>query len=71
MSITSPMSALIMLLHSMCQPGRPAPQGLSQHGSPGLAAFHSAKSAAPRLRLSTATRCPARLSSCERPDSRP
>lgn len=25
-------------------PGRPVPQGLSQNGSPGLAAFHSAKS---------------------------
>jgi hypothetical protein len=30
-------------------PGRPGPQGLSQVGSPGLAAFHSAKSAGCRL----------------------
>ncbi len=28
----------------MCQPGRPLPQGLSQKTSPGLAAFHRAKS---------------------------
>ena len=45
-------------------PGRPGPQGLSHVGSPGLADFHSAKSAGPRLRSSTATRSPARLSSC-------
>ena len=28
----------------MCQPGRPMPHGLSQAGSPGLAAFQTAKS---------------------------
>ena len=28
----------------MCQPGRPAPQGLGHDGSPGLAPFQSAKS---------------------------
>lgn len=28
----------------MCQPGRPGPQGESQKGSPGLDAFHNAKS---------------------------
>ena len=28
----------------MCQPGRPGPQGDPQVGSPGLAAFHNAKS---------------------------
>eukprot|EP00798_Chlamydomonas_sp_ICE-L_P028259 gene28261-31364_t len=32
-----------MLLHSMCQPGRPGPQGLGQEGSPGLAPFHNVK----------------------------
>ena len=62
--MTGPMSSRIMALHSMCQPGRPGPQGLSQVGSPGLAAFHSAKSAGLRLRESTSTRSPARLSSC-------
>ena len=34
-----------MATHSVCQPGRPSPQGDSQVGSPGLAAFHSTKSA--------------------------
>ena len=33
-----------MAVHSMCQPGLPGPQGESQVGSPGLAAFHNAKS---------------------------
>ena len=33
----------------MCQPGRPGPQGDGQLGSPGLAAFHSAKSSGSRL----------------------
>ena len=39
-----------MAEHSMCQPGRPGPQGLGQEGSPGLAVFHKAKSAALRFR---------------------
>ena len=38
-----------MAEHSMCQPGRPGPHGLSHAGSPGLAPFHRAKS--PGLRL--------------------
>ncbi len=105
-SITGPITSRIMELHSMCQPGRPGPQGESQDGSPGwgggvrggsmygpsaavcltcnddghidyklqvhdssgpapgLAAFQSAKSAGLLLRPSTATRSPARLSSC-------
>jgi len=33
-----------MHVHSMCQPGRPPPHGLSHDGSPGFAAFQSAKS---------------------------
>src|SRR5215217_6552652 len=37
--------------HSMCQPGRPGPHGLSQVGSPGLEAFHSAKSSGLLLTL--------------------
>ena len=40
-----------MAEHSMCQPGRPGPQGLGQEGSPGLAPFHRAKSAARVLPL--------------------
>lgn len=35
---------LAMALHSICQPGRPFPNGDSQNGSPGFAAFHRAKS---------------------------
>ena len=33
----------------MCQPGRPGPHGDGQDGSPGLAAFHSAKSSGSRF----------------------
>lgn len=33
-----------MLEHSICQPGRPAPHGDFQEGSPVFAPFHSAKS---------------------------
>ncbi len=50
-------------LHSMCQPGRPLPQGLSQDGSPSLALFHRAKSPGLRLLELTATLSPALLSS--------
>ncbi len=66
MSMTGPISCRIMALHSMCQPGRPGPQGESQVGSPGLADFQRAKSEGLRLRLSRATRSPALLSSCVR-----
>jgi hypothetical protein len=38
--------------HSRCQPGRPRPHGVSQLGSPGLAAFHMAKSRGSRLPVS-------------------
>jgi hypothetical protein len=47
-SILSPRMALAMTEHSICQPGRPAPQGEGQEGSPGLEAFQSAKSEADR-----------------------
>ena len=33
-----------MAEHSMCQPGRPGPQGLSHDGSPGFEPFQRAKS---------------------------
>ncbi len=46
MSIGRPRTFSIMAEHSMCQPGRPGPQGLSHTGSPGLDGFHSTKSAA-------------------------
>ena len=38
-----------MAEHSICQPGRPGPQGLSQAGSPGLEPFQRAKSPGCRL----------------------
>ena len=63
MSMTGPISFLIMALHSMCQPGLPGPQGLSQVGSFGFAAFQSTKSAGCRLLVLTATLSPALLSS--------
>ncbi len=47
----------------MCHPGRPGPHGESHAGSPGFAAFHSAKSTGDRLRSSTSTRAPALSSS--------
>ena len=37
-----------MTEHSICHPGRPAPQGDGHEGSPGFDAFQSAKSAADR-----------------------
>ena len=47
----------------MCQPGRPWPQGLSQEGSPGLAAFQRAKSSGVVLALVHVDPRPARRSS--------
>ena len=40
----------------MCQPGRPGPHGDGHSGSPGFAAFHSAKSSGLRFSSSTSTR---------------
>jgi hypothetical protein len=60
-----------MAEHSMCQPGRPAPHGEGHDGSPGFAAFQSAKSAAARLRGSASTRVPSRASSTARRESFP
>jgi hypothetical protein len=45
--------------HSMCQPGRPAPQGASQAvSSAGFSAFHRAKSSGSRLREEPSTSSP-------------
>ncbi len=55
----------------MCQPGRPAPQGESHAGSPGLAAFHSTKSRGSSLSSSTSTRAPESNSSGFLPESLP
>ena len=49
MSNTSPSACHDMAEHSMCQPGRPGPQGLSQAGTPGGEGFHSTKSPGSRL----------------------
>src|SRR5579885_1514118 len=46
---TSPKCFQLIAEHSMCQPGRPRPQGLSQPGSFGPEGFHSTKSIGPRL----------------------
>ena len=48
----------LMAEHSMCQPGRPLPHGESQDGSPGLAAFQSAKSSGFSLMSLTSMRAP-------------
>ena len=45
----------------MCQPGRPLPHGESHAGSPGFAAFQSAKSIGLRFASSTSTRAAGRL----------
>src|ERR1700736_5695845 len=58
-----------MAEHSMCQPGRPLPHGLSQPGSFSDDCFHNIKSAGFFLCASTATRAPASCSSSLRPDS--
>ena len=44
MSIVSPRCFIAIAEHSICHPGLPLPQGLSQEGSPGFAAFHISKS---------------------------
>ena len=69
--LLGPSSATAIAEHSMCQPGRPAPQGESQAGSPGLARFQSTKSSGSRFASSTSTRAPARRSSSFLPESWP
>src|SRR4051812_23957157 len=71
MSKVSPRYLIDIAEHSMCQPGRPGPQGDSHVGSPGLAAFHSAKSAGLRLPLPVSSRVPASCSSTLRCESLP
>ena len=55
----------------MCQPGRPSPHGLGHFGSPGLAAFQSAKSPSSTLVSLIATRVPETASSSLRRESLP
>ena len=71
MSNVSPRNVCDMAEHSMCQPGRPGPQGLSHCGSPGLAPFHSAKSSGLRLSSPISMRAPDFRSSGLCPDSAP
>ncbi len=59
----SPSRSRDITTHSVCQPGRPGPQGDSQLGSPGLAFFHSAKSSGERFSAPASTRAPARSDS--------
>ena len=71
MSNVSPSIFQLMAEHSMCQPGRPLPHGLSQPGSSPGEGFHRTKSMASRLYGATSTRAPAIISSSGRPESRP
>mmetsp|Transcript_104569 Transcript_104569/g.320324 ORF Transcript_104569/g.320324 Transcript_104569/m.320324 type:complete len:239 (-) Transcript_104569:1006-1722(-) len=71
MSSVSPRCFLAMALHSMCQPGRPRPQGDAQEGSFSFAVFHSAKSSGASLPSPTPTRAPAWLPSRLHFESRP
>ncbi len=53
---------MLIAEHSMCQPGRPCPQGDGQDGSPGLALFQRAKSRTSSFSYSSsATRSPRRV----------
>jgi hypothetical protein len=71
MSSVWPRYFMLMAEHSMCQPGRPRPHGESHAGSPGLAAFHSAKSAGFRLPAPSIARSPLSCSSGRRFESLP
>ena len=55
----------------MCHPGRPGPHGEGQVGSPGFAAFHSAKSSGNSFPGPGSSRVPARISSSVRCESFP
>ena len=57
MSSLSPRCLMLIAEHSMCQPGRPRPHGLSHDGSPS-SNFHSAKSSGSRFAASTSIRAP-------------
>ncbi len=69
--MVSPRWAAAIAEHSMCQPGRPMPQGESQPGRSGVEGFHSTKSPGSRLYGATSTRAPASISSGSRRESLP
>ena len=52
-----------MTTHSVCQPGRPSPQGEGHEGSPGFTNFQRAKSMGECLCSATSTRAPAFIDS--------
>ena len=58
MSTVSPSTSEHIALHSMCQPGRPSPQGDAQAGSPGLDFFQSTKSFSARFSEASAASAP-------------
>ncbi len=58
MSKPSPSRSSDITTHSVCQPGRPGPQGESHVGSPGLAFFQRTKSTGLRFSSSASTRAP-------------
>ncbi len=64
-SKSSPNRSRAITTHSVCQPGRPGPQGDGHDGSPGLANFQRAKSMGERLprSASNSTRAPTRSDS--------
>jgi hypothetical protein len=65
MSKPSPSRSRLITTHSVCQPGRPGPQGESQVGSPGLAFFQRTKSTGLRFSSLPSTRAPARSESSD------
>ena len=73
MSKSSPRSSSAIAEHSMCQPGRPRPQGESQAvSSSGLCAFQSAKSSGSRFSVGALDRPrPGRIWSTSRFESLP
>ena len=62
-SKVSPRYLRLIAEHSICQPGRPGPQGLSQVGSPGFEPFQSTKSMGLFFCSFTEIRAPACMSS--------
>ena len=62
--MVGPRYLLTIAEHSICQPGRPLlPHGVSHAGSPGLAAFQTAKSIGSSFCSPTEMRAPACSSS--------
>src|SRR3546814_6472909 len=71
MSLVSPRGFSIRAEHSICQPGRPRPQGDSQPGRSSGDGFQSTKSAGSRLNGAISTRAPACIASRVRRESWP